>query len=502
MRLMPDTSRLPHALYRAAQVRALDRAAIEGYRIPGGELMERAGQATYALLREAWPQCRALTVLCGAGNNGGDGYVVARLAAAAGLQVRVLALKAPEDLHGDARDKAIAYRDAGGTIEPYQGLPARTELIVDALLGTGLEREVSGAWADAIRTANAHRAPILAVDIPSGLAADTGAVLGVAIEAAMTISFIGLKQGLFTGAGPGQCGRVHFSALQVPAAIYSQVIAAARRIDWASQGPGLTPRRRDAHKGDFGHVLVVGGSPGMSGAARLAGEAALRAGAGLVTLGTHPEHAPWLNLARPELMCRGIDDDVVTEELLSRATVVAIGPGLGQADWGRRLWQAALETARPLVVDADGLNLLAEAPQRREDWVLTPHPGEAGRLLGIPASAVQQDRFAALDALRRRYGGVIVLKGAGTLVAGPSHRPTAVCSDGNPGMASGGTGDALTGIIAALVGQVPDLEEAASLGVCLHAAAADLAALDGERGLLASDLIERLRATLNTGRPR
>lgn len=499
MRLMPDTSRLPHALYRTAQVRALDRAAIEEYQIPGGELMERAGQASYRLLREAWPRCRSLTVLCGGGNNGGDGYVLARLAAAGGLQVRVLALKEPDRLHGDALDKATAFRDAGGTIEPYRGLPTRTELIVDALLGTGLEREVSGTWADAIRAANAHQAQTLAIDIPSGLAADTGAVLGVAIEAAMTVSFIGLKQGLFTGAGPGHCGRVHFSALQVPAVVYSKVIAAARRIDWASQGLGLPPRRGDAHKGDFGHVLVAGGSPGMSGAARLAGEAALRAGAGLVTLATHPEHAPWLNLSRPELMCRGTDADTDLNRLFSRATAIALGPGLGQESWGRRLWQAALEAARPLVVDADGLNLLAATPQRRDEWVLTPHPGEAGRLLGIPTSAVQRDRFAAVEALQRRYGGVIVLKGAGTLITGPSHRPVAVCSDGNPGMASGGTGDALTGVIAALIGQVQDLEEAASLGVCLHAAAGDAAARDGERGLLASDLIDSLRATLKHG---
>ncbi|MFZ0789197.1 MAG: NAD(P)H-hydrate epimerase, partial [Chromatiaceae bacterium] len=305
---MPDSLRLPHALYRAAQVRALDRTAIDIHGIPGIELMNRAGAAAYRLLRELWPDRSRVTVLAGGGNNGGDGYVVARLALADGLDVRVLYLAEPGRLKGDAAVAFGAYRDTGGRSEPYRSLPDRCGVVVDALLGTGLERPVEGAWSAAVDAVNGARAPVLAIDIPSGLNADTGAILGTAIRASATISFIGLKQGLFTGAGPDCCGAVRFSALEIPAVVYSQEVLAARRIDWAQQSRSLTPRRRAAHKGDFGHVLVIGGAPGMSGAARLAGEGALRAGAGVVMVATSPDHARLLNLARPELMVTGVED--------------------------------------------------------------------------------------------------------------------------------------------------------------------------------------------------
>jgi hydroxyethylthiazole kinase-like uncharacterized protein yjeF len=499
-RPLPQTDRLPHALYLAEQVRALDRCAIEEYGIPGAELMERAGAAAFRLLREHWPGAADITLLCGVGNNGGDGYVVARLARAAGLTARVLQLGDPERLSGDARTMAERYRQAGGEVLPARvpALPRRTGVIVDAVLGTGLEREVTGDWAALLEAISQHAAPVLALDIPSGLHADTGRILGCAVRARVTVSFIALKRGLFTGQGPDCCGRVHFAGLEVPATLYARQILAARRLDWAQQATTLRPRRRTAHKGDFGHLLVVGGAPGFSGAVRLAGEAALRCGAGLVSLATHPAHAAALTAGRPELMCHGVTGPGDLAPLLGRASVVALGPGLGQAAWGRDLWQAVLASGRPLVMDADGLNLLAETPLRRDDWVLTPHPGEAGRLLGVSAAEVQQDRFAALERLRTAYGGCVVLKGAGTLVAGDSRRPPAVCDQGNPGMAGGGMGDVLTGVIAALWAQGADPEEAAGRGVCLHGAAADRAAAEGgERGLLAADLFPWLRRLHN-----
>ncbi|AGA90471.1 yjeF-like protein, hydroxyethylthiazole kinase-related protein [Thioflavicoccus mobilis 8321] len=495
---IPETSPLPHALYRAEQLRLLDRAAIDEAGIAGGELMERAGRAAYRLLRTTWPRARSLTVLCGAGNNAGDGYVVARRAAADGLAVRVIALADPDGLRGDALAKAVAYRDAGGRILSDPALPARTDVIIDALLGIGIGRDVEGRWAEVIRASNAHQAPVLAIDVPSGLDADTGAVRGTAIEAQGTTTFIGLKPGLFTGAGPDCCGRIHFDRLDVPATVYARTVAAARRIDWPSQRHLLAPRRRTAHKGDSGHVLVIGGAPGLAGAARLAGEAALRAGAGLVTIATHPAHASWLNIGRPELMCRGVETPVDLAPLIERADVIALGPGLGQDAWGEALWRAALNAERPLVVDADALNRLARAPRRSDHWILTPHPGEAARLLGLSTAAVQLDRIAAARTLQERFGGVAILKGAGSVIVGPSHRPPAICSDGNPGLASGGTGDALTGVVAALLAQGLELEEAAEVGVCLHAAAGDAAAREGERGLLASDLIAALRGTLRS----
>ncbi len=495
-RLMPHTDRLPHALYRAEQVRELDRCAIEDHGIRAAELMERAGLAAYRVLRERWPETDGLTVLCGVGNNGGDGYVIARLALQEGLSTRVLQLGEPARLRGDALAKAEAYRAAGGAVETYRELPPHSGVIVDALLGTGLEREVGGEWARAIGTINTHSAPVLSVDIPSGLQADTGRVLGAAVHADVTVSFIGLKQGMFTGEGPDCCGEVHFDALQVPAMVYSGQILSARRLDWERESRVLRSRRRTAHKGDFGHVLVVGGAPGLAGAARMTGEGALRGGAGLVTVATHPGHAPFLNLTRPELMCTGVAGPRELDPLLARATVVAVGPGLGQDAWGKALFQEILEAGLPMVVDADGLNLLAAAPCQREHWTLTPHPAEAARLLRCKTEDVQADRFASVRRLQERFGCVAVLKGAGTLIHGPSHRPPGVCDGGNPGMASGGTGDVLTGIIAAFLAQGLDPEDAAGAGVCLHAAAGDAAAVRGERGMLAGDLIDQIRPTL------
>jgi NAD(P)H-hydrate epimerase len=496
---MPDAPGLPHALYRAEQVRALDRTAIETHGIPGITLMERAGAAGYALLRKQWPEAaERVTVLAGFGNNGGDGAVIARLARADGLQARLLLVADPARVRGDAALALAAYRDAGGTVEAYVGLPRRPGIIVDALFGTGLDRPVEGLWAQAIAAVNASRAPVLAVDIPSGLHADTGAVLGTAVRAAATISFIGLKQGLFTGDGPEYCGSVHFSALGVPAVIYSREVLSARRVDWAQQQASLAPRRRTAHKGDFGHVLVIGGAPGMSGAARLAGEAALRAGAGLVTVATHPSHAPYLNLTCPELMVNPVADPQALDPLIARSDVIAIGPGLGRDPWGRALWRHVRGLDPTLVVDADALGLLAEEGQGTgPDWVLTPHPGEAARLLGRTGAEVGQDRFLAAREIQSRYGGVVVLKGAGTLIQGQGHRPPGVCTDGNPGMATAGSGDLLTGVIAALRAQGLGAEEAACAGVCLHGAAGDRAALGGEKGLIARDILAALRPVAN-----
>jgi NAD(P)H-hydrate epimerase len=483
---------LPYALYRAEQVRALDRCAIERHGIPAAELMQRAGAAAFRLLRARWPAARRILVLAGAGNNGGDGYVVAAEALAAGLDVRLLQMGDHDRLSAESAAAAAGFTRRGGRAEPCRRLPPDADVLVDGLLGTGLAREVSGQWAAIIDAVNAARAPVLALDIPSGLDADTGRVLGTAVRANATISFIALKQGLFTGRGPGCRGDLYFDGLDVPPAIYATELLAARRVDWRKERELLPIRPLDAHKGMAGHVLVVGGAPGMSGAPRLAGEAALRAGAGLVTVATHPAHAAMLNLTRPELMVHGVATPDDLAAVAARADVIAIGPGLGRDDWGRDLLDAVLTLDRPLVVDADALNLLARDPRRREDWVLTPHPGEAARLLDTDIAGIEQDRFAAAAALQRRYGGALVLKGAGSIVEGPGQRPPAVCSDGNPAMASAGMGDALTGIIAALLAQGLAPEQAAGAGVCLHAAAGDRAAHGADRGMLAGDLIGAL----------
>lgn len=490
-------SSLPVELYRAAQVRELDAAAVRDAGIAGMTLMENAGAAAWRLLAAAWPQARCITVICGAGNNAGDGYVIARLAAESGRQVRVIALKPPDGLDGDAATAAQRFLKAGRTVEAWDGDALEADVIVDALLGTGIDREVSGDFRGVIDAVNDSGRPVLAVDIPSGLGADTGAVMGAAVRAAHTITFVGLKQGLFTGRGPACCGQLHFDDLGVPAAVYAGVSAAARRLSHELLQSLLPPRSRSAHKGDFGHVLVVGGDYGFAGAVRLAAEAAARTGAGLVSVATRPEHAFQLPAARPEIMARGVDAAADLKPLLERATVVAVGPGLGQSDWSQALLARLLETGLPLVVDADALNLLAREPAARGNWILTPHPGEAGRLLDCSAAAVQADRFAAARALRDRYRGTVVLKGSGTLVLEEAG-PCGICDGGNPGLASGGTGDILTGVIAGLLAQGLAPARAAALGVCLHAAAGDQAAAGGgERGLLATDLLPWLRRLAN-----
>ncbi|MEX0430899.1 NAD(P)H-hydrate dehydratase [Spiribacter insolitus] len=486
---------LPDALYTPEQVRELDRRAIEAHGIPGRVLMARAGRSAWRLLRRRFPGARRLMVLCGGGNNGGDGYVMARLAADAGFAVELCAFADPAGLSGDAR---TAADEALARITPMDFSPERldsADLVVDALLGTGLDRPVAGAMAEAIDAVNARPCPVVAVDVPSGLNARTGQVMGVAMRAALTPTFIGLKQGLFTGDAADCVGEVVFDDLQVPYAVHDAMPPSARLLPREALSAALPRRPRTAHKGDFGHVLVIGGDHGMGGAVRIAGEAAARCGAGLTSVATRPAHVAALLSARPELMVRGVEaaGDLATP--LARADVLALGPGLGQAEWGRALFEAVRDGDRPMVVDADGLNWLAQSPARRDDWVLTPHPGEAARLLDSDVADINYDRFAAVTAIARQYGGVAVLKGAGTLIS--DGRDCRVCTEGNPGMASGGMGDALTGLIAGFRAQGFDALTAACLGVQVHARAADRAAVDGERGLLAGDLLDMLRGVVN-----
>lgn len=481
-------------LYRATQVRELDRYAIEQLGIPGLELMQRAGAAAFAALQRHWPQARAVAVLCGAGNNGGDGYVVATLALRAGWTVSVYALAEPERLKGDALLAYRLFQQAGGVLKP--GLPERLDpaaVLVDGLLGTGLDRPVAGAYAQAIAAVNAGASNVLALDIPSGLSADTGMPLGDALRADVTASFIAHKRGLWTGLAAEYCGKRELADLGLSTALHGVLPAEAALLPPAL--PKLPPRERCAHKGRYGHVLVVGGDSGYSGAARMAAEAAARVGAGLVSVATRAAHAAVLNLGRPELMVHGMENAEQLQPLLAKASVVLIGPGLGQSDWAKALFQAVTASALPLVVDADGLNLLAQAPRRCERWILTPHPGEAARLLGQSNAQAQTDRYGAAAALQAAYGGVTVLKGAGSLVCAGEH--TYVCAAGNPGMASGGMGDVLAGCIAGLLAQGLALLPAAAYGTALHGHAGDAAASRGERGLLAGDLLLILRELLN-----
>ena len=378
-------------------------------------------------------------------------------------------------------------------------VPEGIDVVVDALLGTGMRGQVKAAYRLAVETINAGAAPVLSVDIPSGLDADTGSVLGVAVQANVTVTFIGLKQGLMTNDGPGRAGELVFSDLAVPADIFDEVGPTIQRLVYQELIDDLPKRRANVHKNRFGHVLVVGGDEGMGGAVLMAAEAALRSGAGLVTVATHKSHAGSIINRRPELMVRSLDHSGGLDELLKRATVIALGPGLGRSKWSEEVFNRVMQADLPSVVDADGLNFLAQHPSKRDNWILTPHPGEATNLLGQSLSgsrSVQSDRYAAIRQIQDQYGGVVLLKGLGSIIH--SESGTSLSQYGNPGMSTAGMGDVLTGVIAGLLAQDCDPYFAARLGAVVHSLAADQnTQINGERGLMATDLMAGIRRLVN-----
>jgi NAD(P)H-hydrate epimerase len=487
-------------------VRALDAHTI-AQGTSGYTLMKRAGEAALRAMRSRWPKALEIAVVAGGGNNGGDGYVLARFAQAAGLSVTVLAVIAPVQLTGDAHTACQDFRSSGGRIVPFSAEAlAQADVIVDALLGTGLARAVRTPLADAIRAINDCDRPVFALDLPSGLNADSGAVMGVAVRADCTISFVALKTGLFLADGPEYTGRLLFDDLEVTPPAEPRFTALLERLGEGEITQALPSRRRQANKGDFGRVLIVGGGVGMPGAVRLAGEACLRVGAGLVSVATARENLAAISAGRPELIVHGVEQPEELPKLLDAADVVAIGPGLGRSGWAQALLERTLACGRRLVIDADALNILAESRQiAPAGSVLTPHPAEAARLLEIDTAAVQADRMSALAALAAHHpGAVIVLKGAGTLIgmtheSAPSPMP-GICERGNPGMAAAGMGDVLTGAIAGVLAQCRDPWLAARAAVMAHALAGDDLARERERGMLALELAEALNRWVNLRR--
>lgn len=499
---------LPQQLYTAEQVRQLDRLAINGVAghpgIDGFELMGRAASATFGHLLQSYPQLEhgaGLQVFCGAGNNGGDGYLIAALAQERQIPVYVTTLKNPNDLTGDAGKAFEQCQRYGTSITSWsEDQNIIGEVLVDAMLGTGLKGEVRGDYQAAIEALNQSGSPVVAVDIPSGLSADSGAVLGSAVKAELTVTFIGLKQGLLTGAGPEHCGALHFTDLDVPDEVYAQLKPESRRLDARTFKSLLKPRQRDAHKGHSGHALILGGNHGMPGAAIMAAEAAIHCGAGKVSVATRSEHLLALAIRRPEVMAFGINSRKDLQALLHDKSVIVAGPGLGTDQWAFELVDVALASNLPVVLDADALNLLSEHPRlrraRKFPIILTPHSGEAARLLATDTGSIQKDRFAAVAKLSKDYGASAVLKGAGSLIQ--FEQQVSLCSAGNPGMAVAGMGDVLSGVIGALVAQGINAYDAARLGVWLHASGADtLAQQQGETGLLATEIIPYIRRQMN-----
>jgi len=529
---------LPDALYCVDSVVQLEQAAIKHHGIPAYDLMKRAGTAVFDIIRDRYPLNKKILVLCGAGNNAGDGYVLARLARQAGCTVRVISLVEPSTLKNEA---FLAYQDWSYQFDNEQECSAVTaivanednegkgyfswcddaEIIVDAILGTGIRRDVSAQWAAWITRVNASARPVVSVDIPSGLFADTGDIAGVAIQATITVCFIGLKQGMFTAFANDVCGEIIFHDLGLPDAVYQSVEADARLIKAVNYAP-LPKRRASSHKGRFGHVLIAGGNRGMPGAVILAARAALRTGAGLVTVVTIPQHLAAISAAVPEAMIKTcvIDqaadtsmDDLFAESFVDHISHVAIGMGLGQDEWSLCLLRHCMQLNRPMLIDADALNLMATENFSAVDLsaipslVITPHPGEAGRLLSksqvVTATDVQKDRFSAIKKLYQLFAQcescTVVLKGSGTLIF--DGHVMKVCRLGNAAMAAPGMGDVLSGIVIALMAQNISTSgtadsDIAELAVCLHASAADRVIGDKTRGLLASDIVDALAAVM------
>jgi NAD(P)H-hydrate epimerase len=500
-------------LVGAAELRAIDEAAIAGLGIPGVELMERAGAAVARAAAELSPRGRVVAC-CGAGNNGGDGWVAARLLWQAGRDVLVCALVPRESLRGDALQAREAAERAGVPVRSLaraEDIEAQAgDVVVDAVFGTGLSRPPHGLAAAAITRVGALRrdgARVLAVDVPSGLSADTGRPLGACVRADRTVTFAFWKRGLVLFPGAELAGEVSVADIGIPPEAAARVPAACELLDEAEARALVPPRPPDAHTGDAGRLLVVAGSPGKSGAAHLALAGALRGGAGLVTLAAREEVLPLALAGRPEAMSLplpghgplGRADLGPLLEAARAADALVVGPGIPRGPGTGALLRDLLEGARlPAVLDADALNALAPpgpglaglpAPA-----VATPHPGEMARLCGLSVADVQADRIGLAAARARDWGCAVVLKGARTVVADPSG-PPAVIPVGNAGMATGGTGDVLAGLAGALLAAGLDARAAARAAAWVHGRAGDLAAARlGQRGLLASDLAEALGA--------
>jgi NAD(P)H-hydrate epimerase len=498
-----------------AQMRAFDRHAIDACGVPGVVLMENAGRgATDVLEREVLggdARGRRVVVVAGLGNNGGDGFVLARHLLLRGADVRVLVVGDPARFVGDARVNVDAFSALGRSFEtvvlrePLERALADADAIVDALFGTGLDRPIAGLFASVVEAINAASAPKLALDIPSGLDADTGQPLGVAVRADVTVTFAHRKLGLCTPRGAELAGRIVVADIGVPGSLLGEETAAFT-FDAADAARAIRPRPSGAHKSSAGDVLIFAGSPGKVGASLLVARGAMRAGAGLATIATFRDAAERLDARVLETMTATIDDADAAESLedrvdalLARRNAVVIGPGFGTDAKARAVLARVLERyPGPIVVDADAITLAAREPEllapARGRLVLTPHPGEASRLLGTTSAEVEADRFAAARALVDATGAVVVLKGSRTIVAAPSGGRF-VSEHGSPALATAGAGDVLAGIVGALACGWPQLElvDAACVGVHVHAAAAEAwSEENADRGLLASDVADRV----------
>ena len=482
-------------LYTAEQVREGEKEAAKRANISLYTLMQRAGESVFQCLSQYYSKCCSVIVVTGGGNNGGDGFEVAQLALKHKLHVTVWHIGDPKRLKGDA---LIAYQQwikLGGKVVFDSELLPLSNVIIDAVLGTGLQGEPRLSVRLAIQWMNKQTAPTISIDIPSGLIANTGSCYSDVVFAEHTISFIGLKQGLLTGQARNYVGQLHFDDLGVGALFKDIVDSSIEVLDPKKQV--LPERLAASHKGEYGRGVLIGGDQGMGGAILLASEACLNIGCGLTSVLTHPDHIMPSLSRTPEIMVQDWFDLAKYQQRIDWGTVIAIGPGLGQSEFARQKFDELSALSLPKVLDADALNLLAKSPNYDRNRILTPHPGEAARLLNVSISEIEQNRYGAIRQLQNKYGGCVILKGAGTLVCFEDR--ILVCTAGNAAMATSGMGDILTGILVGLLAQTQDIFLSACLGVWLHSACADYIVMEtGKNVLKASDLIDYFHVVLKS----
>ena len=498
-------------LYTTSEAKKIDGLAIKEKSVTSYSLMEKASKFSYKAIKSRWPEIENMIVFCGKGNNAGDGYLLASIAQEYGMKVIIVQAESAQkmslaatkalNLSKSLKVKIISLKE----LKKLKITKNKT-IIIDALLGIGINGPVKEKMHLAIKKINSlgKNNPVVSLDMPSGICADTGNILGIAVEADLTLSFIGLKRGLYTSEERSCSGEILLDHLDVKSKIRSRIKSNSFLINSEKSLSKLINRRINSHKGDYGHVLIIGGDKGFGGAAILAAKCAAMSGSGLVSLATRTEHVTASLNTCPEVMVKGVDSGQDLESYLNSPNVIVLGPGLGTNAWAEQMMQQTFIACKkrnlPLVMDADALNIMTSLKLKvmtPHKLVITPHPGEAARLLKKNVLEIEKDRFKSAKQLSQKFNSVTVLKGSGTIVCSNNKLRFGVCESGNPGMASGGMGDILSGLIGSFIAQGLNLIEATETAVELHSASADIASLDlGELGLLASDVINTIRTNL------
>ena len=490
--------------FTVEKVKSIEARAVHSLGLSITNLMERASEAVWKEVERKFGVPREITIFCGSGNNAADGYLVAALAAAKSVRVTIIEVGARQKQNAEVvHARSIAAKLAVDFNSLDIEFKIKDGVIIDALIGTGLRNKMGSNYVEAIEIINESKVPVVAIDVPSGLDANTGDVPDLAVKADLTVTCVALKRGMMTGKASAYCGEIVLDSLKIPRAIHNIETSDSKLLQLDYLLERLPERSKLAHKFQFGHAMVVGGEFGFGGAAIMAAQSCAQTGAGLVSLCCRAEHIGAMLARQPEVMAHGVASGQDLEPLLDTATVLIVGPGLGRSAWSEQLLQKSLSAGRPMVVDADALNMIAEGGLKINfselSWIITPHSGEAAKLLGTSAGIVERDRFSAIKALQKKYSATVILKGPGTLVVGDQVTGPRICPYGNAAMATAGMGDLLAGIVGSLIAQGMPLELAAELGCCIHSRAADLAVdRSGQLGLTATDTLSFLRAILNS----